>query len=352
MSIDAASLYHALRVWAVVDETDDCKSLVFDVPPQLKGDYAYKPGQFLTLRLPVDGRQIRRCYSMSSAPAVDDRPRVTVKRMRDGLGSNWICDNVRAGDEVEVLPPSGVFTPRAGLDGDFLLLAGGSGITPVFSILRSALHVGHGRITLLYANRNERSIIFRKELMAMAASYPTRLQVIHWLDSVQGTPSLAQLAELAKPFAGGQAFICGPTPYMDASVAALQAIEMPAERIHVERFTSLPDEPSAGAAATAPAAAPAVEFEEADVEMDLDGEVHRFKCKKDQALIDAAFAAGLDPPHSCLAGMCASCMCKVVEGSVFLRHNEVLDKKDLAHAWTLACQALPTSPVVRVKFPD
>ena len=126
--------HHALRVRAVVNETHDAKSLVFDVPPELAALFRYKPGQFLTLRLPVQGRHVPRCYSLSSAPAVDDSLRVTVKRVADGRGSNWICDHVQAGDLLEVLAPSGVFTPRS-LDGDFLLLAGGSGITPVLSIL-------------------------------------------------------------------------------------------------------------------------------------------------------------------------------------------------------------------------
>ncbi len=344
--------YHPLRVRAVMEETDDAKSLVFDVPAELAAAFAYKPGQFLTLRLPVQGRHVRRCYSMSSAPAVDDAPRVTIKRVAQGLGSNWVCDHLKAGDTVEVLPPSGAFTPRAGLGGDFLLLAGGSGITPVFSILRSALHLGEGRITLLYMNRDERSIIFRKELMTLAAAHPTRLQVIHWLDSVQGVPTLAQLAELAKPFAGGQAFICGPGPFMDAAVAALEAIEMPSERIHVERFASLPDEEDAAELnAAAAAAAPAPAIAEAAIEIMLDGTVHHITCRGDQAILDAALAAGIDAPHSCQAGMCASCICQLVEGSVYLRHNEVLDKKDLAKAWTLSCQALPTSPQVRVKYP-
>lgn len=344
--------YHPLRVRAVMEETDDAKSVVFEVPPQLADAFAYRPGQFLTLRLAVGSRHVRRCYSMSSAPAVDDAPRVTIKRVRDGVGSNWVCDHIRAGDTVEVLPPSGSFTPRAGLDGDFLLLAGGSGITPVFSILRSTLHLGTGRVVLLYMNRDEHSIIFRKELMTLAAAHPTRLQVIHWLDSVQGVPTLAQLAELAKPFSAGQAFICGPGPFMDAAVSALQAIEMPAERIHVERFSSLPDEAdTVEINAAAAAGAPAPTVAEADVDIVLDGEVHHVKCAGDQPILDAALAAGIAAPHSCRAGMCASCMCQVKEGSVFLRHNEVLDKKDLAKAWTLACQALPTSAHVKVEFP-
>ncbi len=344
--------YHALRVRAVIAETPDTKSLVFDVPPALAAAFAYKPGQFLTLRLPVQGRHVPRCYSMSSAPGVDDAPRVTVKRVAQGRGSNWVCDSVKAGDTIEVLPPAGVFTPRS-FGGDFLLLAGGSGITPVFAILRSALATGSGRITLLYANRDERSVIFRDELKALAAAHPARLSVIHWLDSVQGVPEVAQLAELARPLRRGQAFICGPGPFMDAAVAALQAIEMTAEQIHVERFASLPDEEDTAALNAAAATdAPAAGVDEAQVEVMLDGAVHTITCGGNETLLAAALRAGLDAPYSCQAGMCASCRCQVIEGSVHLRHNEALDKKDLAKAWTLGCQAVPTSAHLRIRFPE
>ena len=347
------SRYHALRVRAVVEETPDAKSLVFEVPPALADAFDYQPGQFLTLRLHIDGRQVPRCYSMSSAPGVDDAPRVTIKRVPGGRGSNWVCDQVKAGDVIELMPPSGMFVPRT-LDGDFLLLAGGSGITPVFAILRSVLARGEGRITLLYANRDEKSVIFRNELKALAAAHPGRLQVIHWLDSVQGVPSVAQLAELARHHRAAQAFICGPGPYMDAAVAALQAIEMPSERIHVERFVSLPDEQTQAAAnAAAQAAAPLPDaVHEAVVEVLLDGQTHTLRCGGTETLLEAALKAGLNAPYSCQAGMCASCMCQVVEGSVHLRHNDVLDKKDLARAWTLACQAVPTSEWLRIKFPE
>ena len=347
------SRYHALRVRAVVDETHDTKSLVFEVPPALADAFAYHPGQFLTLRLGIDGRHVPRCYSMSSAPGVDDAPRVTVKRVKDGRGSNWVCDRIRAGDTIEVLAPSGVFYPRT-LDGDFLLLAGGSGITPVFAILRSVLARGTGRITLLYANRDEKSVIFKNELKALAEAHPARLTVIHWLDSVQGVPSVAQLAELARHHCAAQAFICGPGPYMDAAVAALQAMEMPSERIHVERFASLPDEETLAATSAAAQAAPPLPdaVDEAVVEVLLDGEVHTLRCSGTETLLEAALKAGLNAPYSCQAGMCASCMCQVVEGSVHLRHNDVLDKKDLAKAWTLACQAVPTSERLRIKFPE
>lgn len=344
-----ASRYHALRVSAVVDETHDAKSLVFEVPAELADLYRYKAGQFLTLRLLVDGKHLPRCYSMSSTPGVDDSPRVTIKRVAQGRGSNFVCDRVKVGDMIEVSPPAGVFTPRT-LEGDFLLLGGGSGITPVFSILRAALQHGTGRITLLYANRDERSVIFRNELKALAEAYPTRLQVIHWLDSVQGIPSVAQLAELARNCRAAQAFICGPGPFMDAAVAALQAIEMPTEQIHVERFVSLPDEDAQAAAANE--APPSDAVDEANVELSLDGAQHQFVCKGTETLLDAALRVGINMPYSCVAGMCAACMCQVQEGSVHLRHNEVLDKKDLAKSWTLACQAVPTSTKLRIKFPE
>jgi 3-ketosteroid 9alpha-monooxygenase subunit B len=347
------SRYQALRVSAVVDETHDTKSLVFEVPPALAEAFRYQPGQFLTLRLAIDGRHVPRCYSMSSAPGVDEAPRVTIKRVRDGRGSNWVCDHVKAGDLIEVLAPAGVFTPHT-LDGDFLLLAGGSGITPVFAILRSVLARGQGRITLLYANRDEKSVIFRDELKALAGAHPARLQVIHWLDSVQGVPSVAQLAELARTQRMAQAFICGPGPFMDAAVAALQALEMAPEKIHVERFASLPDEETQAAASAALQAAPPLPdaVDEAELEVLLDGELHALRCGGNETLLEAALRAGLKTPYSCQAGMCASCMCQVVEGSVHLRHNDVLDKKDLAKAWTLACQAVPTSTRLRIKFPE
>lgn len=341
--------WRPLRVRAVVEETHDAKSIVFDVGPAEAETFRYRPGQFLTLRLPVTGRHLPRCYSMSSAPGVDDAPRVTVKRVEGGRGSNWLCDHVQPGSVLEVLPPAGVFTPRT-LEGDFLLLAGGSGITPVFSILRSALAQGQGRITLIYANRDERSVIFRRELTALAGAHPTRLMVIHWLDSVQGVPSVAQLAELATPFRKGQAFVCGPGPFMDACVAALQGIEMDAAQIHVERFASLPDEEDAAAAVPAPAPVDAVD--EAEIEISHQGQVHRITCRGNESILEAALRVRLELPHSCQAGLCASCTCQVMEGKVHLRANEVLDKKDLSKGWTLACQAVPTSPKVRVRFAE
>ena len=348
----SASRYHPLRVRAVIDETHDTKSIVFDVPEALAEQFSYRPGQFLTLRLPIEGRYVPRCYSMSSAPALDDALRVTVKRVHQGRGSNWVCDKIRAGDTVELMPPSGLFSPR-NLSQNFLLLAGGSGITPVFSILRTVLKQHQGNVVLFYANRDERSVIFKKDLQQLAAEYPDRLQVIHWLDSVQGAPSQKQLAAWATPWVGnaGQAFICGPGPFMDAAQAAMIEAGMPADQVHVERFVSLPDEETLQQMQEAAEPVEAA-VDEAVVQLRLDGEEYEFTCSGTETILEAGLRAGINVPFSCQAGMCASCMCQVQDGSVHLRHNEVLDAKDLSKKWTLACQSVPTSEKLRVKFPE
>jgi 3-ketosteroid 9alpha-monooxygenase subunit B len=165
-----------LRVREVVQETGDAHSIVFDTPE----GFTYKPGQFLTLRLPHDEGPVARCYSVSSAPGVDDHLKVTVKRVEGGRGSNWVCDNVVVGSEIDALAPSGTFTPRS-YDVDLLLLAGGSGITPVMSIIKATLAHGSGRMFLVYANRDEQSVIFHKELRELVAEHPERLIVLHWL---------------------------------------------------------------------------------------------------------------------------------------------------------------------------
>ena len=342
-----ANRYHRLTVQAVTDETPDARSITLAVPEGLADSFRYGPGQFLTLRLAVGGRHLPRCYSMSSTPGLDDALRVTVKRVAGGRGSNWLCSHLRPGDSLEVMAPAGLFTP-AGLEGDFVLAAGGSGITPVFSILRAALARGSGRIRLLYANRDERSVIFQDALQALAAEHPSRLQVIHWLDSVQGTPSVAQLAAFGHGFEAAQAFICGPGPFMDAMATALAGAGLDRERIHVERFVSLPDEEAAPPAVAADAPPP---VEVAEVSLLLDGSEHHFSCGGSETLLDAAERHGIAVPHSCRVGMCASCMCQVEEGEVVLRHNDALDARDLARRWTLSCQATPATARLRVKFP-
>ena len=177
-----------LKVVDVVEETEDARSVVLEADDSLRERLGYRPGQFLTVAVPsTETGLVARCYSLSSAPHESDLMKITVKRTVDGYASNWICDNVRPGQTLTVLPPSGVFTPKD-FDADFLLFAGGSGITPVISIAKTALARGDGQVVLVYANRDERSVIFAEELRALAEKYPDRLVTIHWLESCRGCP--------------------------------------------------------------------------------------------------------------------------------------------------------------------
>lgn len=230
-----------LVVADVVPETDDAVSVVFEVPDDMADAFSWRPGQFLTLGIPSDRTGLAaRCYSICTRPG--DPLTVTVKRTADGFASNWVNDQLKPGDALRVLPPSGIFTPRD-LDDDLLLFAGGSGITPIVSILRTALTEGSGRIVLFYANRDERSVIFGSQLTELAAQHPGRLQVFHWLESVQGLPTEDQLRAFAAAYVEWTGFCCGPAPFMKAVSNALRALDFPRERRHQEKFASLAGNP-------------------------------------------------------------------------------------------------------------
>jgi 3-ketosteroid 9alpha-monooxygenase subunit B len=337
--------YYSLRVREVIDETADSKSIVFEIPPEHSDAFRYRPGQFLTIRIAHDGRHLLRCYSLASSPLLQEPPRVTVKRVTDGRVSNWICDRIKPGDALEVRPPAGHFIPHS-LDDDFLLFAGGSGITPIFSIIKSALAAGRGRICLVYANRDEQSVIFREQLNALANDRATRFEVIHLLDSVHGLPTTERLAELSRPWARADCYVCGPEAFMECALEALRGLGVGPARIHVERFVSLPDEEDAVAVVEMDAKG------EIQLEVELDGVHHELSCSRGEPILDAMLRAGLKAPHSCQSGACGSCMCTLEAGAVHLRHNQVLDQNDLKQGWILACQAIADSASVRVRFPD
>ncbi|MGW5646682.1 2Fe-2S iron-sulfur cluster-binding protein [Saccharopolyspora sp. NPDC003752] len=329
-----------LRVAAVIDETRDSRSLVFEPPPE----WSYRPGQFLTLRIPSDRTgSVARSYSLSSSPHVDEAWQVTVKRA--GYGSNWLCDNVVAGTTVDVLPPGGAFTPGS-LDEDFLLLAAGSGITPVISIAKSVLAAGTGRVAIVYANQDEDSVIFAAELRDLNARHPDRLVVVHWLESVQGRPTVPALRELIRPFADRECFVCGPGGFMDAAAEALKDLEVPRARTHVERFVSLKRNPFEKKRPKAPEPAE----DAATIAVELDGEHHRFAWPRQKRLLDLLLEKGLDAPFSCREGACSACACRIRSGEVKMLQNSVLDQEDLDDGIILACQSLPITDEVHITY--
>jgi len=334
--------YYKVPVAQVIRETSDASSLVLDVPPSLAATFAYCPGQFITVRVPSDRTgSVARCYSLCSSPHAGDLPAITVKRTDGGYASNWILDNVTAGDVLDLLPPAGTFSPQS-LDGDFLLFAAGSGITPVISILKSVLTAGRGRVALVYANRDERSVIFADELRALAASADGRLVVMHWLDSLQGHPLTAGIAALARPYAAWEPYICGPDPYLTVVRAALGRLGVPAKRVRTERFLSLAENPfeetrdDRGMAAT--------------LSVELDGTTQVLPWPPGTRMLDVLITAGLQAPYSCRQGVCGACACQLTAGQVEMAHNQVLEAADLADGYILACQSVPLTTEVSISY--
>jgi 3-ketosteroid 9alpha-monooxygenase subunit B len=338
--------YHALTVAAVVEETSDSKSFVFDVPAHLRELFAYRAGQFCTVRARIGGDDVLRCYSMSSAPAVDRALAVTVKRVPGGVMSNWLNDEVAVGDTLELMRPSGVFCEReAGGDTPVLAFCGGSGITPVFSIVKQLLATSSRPIRLLYANRSRDSVIFGADLNGLQAEHPGRLAVEHHYDAEAGFLAAADIAIRAD--ATADVYICGPTPFMDVVEEGLAAAGIDPARISIERFATAPaagfgDAPAAGTDGTAAT----------ELTIVLKGKRRVFAHTPGDTVLDSARREGLKPPFSCELGNCASCMALVSAGSASMRANNALTPEEVAEGWVLTCQALPVGPLVVVEYED
>jgi len=309
---------------------------------------SYSPGQFLTLRVPSDRTgSVARCYSLCSSPFTDDALTVTVKRTVDGYASNWLCDHAHPGMKIHVLAPSGTFVPKA-LDDDFLLVAGGSGITPMMAICKSVLSQGNGQVTLIYANRDEKSVIFATALRDLAAKYPDRFSVVHWLETVQGLPSAAALARLAAPHTDRQVFICGPGPFMAGAREAVESLGVPAGQVHIEVFKSLESDPLK---------AVVIEDDDSDeppatAVVTLDGQTHEVSWPRNAKLLDVLLDKGLDAPFSCREGHCGACAVLMKTGEVDMEINDVLEQSDLDEGLILGCQARPKSESVEVTYDE
>jgi 3-ketosteroid 9alpha-monooxygenase subunit B len=332
--------FHRLRIARVVDETADAKSFVLDVPPELEAAFAYRAGQFVTHRLSIDGQAHLRCYSMSSSPDVGDQFQVSVKRVPGGVVSNWMIDELEAGDVIETTCPAGVFCLPPG-DGDVVAFAGGSGITPVFSIVKTALATSTRRVHLLYANRDRDSVIFAGELDRLVERYPDRLAVTHRLDVEDGFAD----ADAVRPFAGiaadAEYFVCGPAPFMDIVEGALLDGDVDERRIHIERF--IPAEPAP------------TEVDEGTtcrVTIELGGRTDSVEHHPGTTILQTARQMGMAAPFSCESGSCATCMARLVDGAVQMYVNNALTDDEVEEGWVLTCQSIPTTPSVHVVYQE
>lgn len=330
--------YHPLRVAEVVDETADTRSFILEIPPALAGTFRYTAGQFCTFRATIDGDEVVRCYSMSSSPDAGDPFMTTVKRVPAGRMSNWMNDALAPGDEIDVLRPSGLFVLHEH-DTPIVAFAGGSGITPVISIIKSALLTTARPIFLVYANRAADAVIFDTEIDRLASGSGDRLSVHNHLDSERGFLDPAACAALVGDRTDADFYICGPGPYMDTVEAGLATLDVSATQVFIERFElSEPASEADDAAGTE------------TVVIQLSSQKHSMPYQAGDTILETARRAGLNPPFSCEQGNCATCMAHLDSGAVRMRVNNALTPEEIADGWVLTCQSLPTSAEVVVDY--
>jgi 3-ketosteroid 9alpha-monooxygenase subunit B len=346
MEVAAEGPYFDLRVARVIDETHDARSIVLEVPDALGETFRYQAGQFLTFHIKLGDHPLVRSYSLASSPDTDKEHKVTVKRVIDGRVSNWFNDALAPGDVLQVMKPAGHFCLQS-RGTPIVMFGGGSGITPIISIVKSVLATSERCIELLYANRDEDSIIFRDELDALSAAHPERLSVIHRLDVRDGFVDVSQARERVAATPEADFYICGPGEFMDVVEEAMRAEAVAQDRIFIERFVSPELE-----ALDAP---PPTDLGEVTttVEVYLDGTTAEVPCHDDETLLAAAHRAGLDAPCACLEGYCGSCMAMLKQGEVEMRENDGgLSPKQVAQGWVLTCQSVARSRNVRIEYPD
>lgn len=352
--------FHSLAIAEIVDETAEARSIRFDVPPELREAFRFKPGQHLTLKAQIGGEEVRRNYSLCVAPR-EGELKVTVKRIAGGLFSNWANDSLKPGDRLEVMEPHGSFTWdfEAHVANHYAAFAGGSGITPVMSLLKTALIEEPGsRFTLFYGNRDSQSVIFLDALAQLKNRFMDRLEIHHFLaeeaediDLFNGMLDRAKCAEvldhLIEPGEITAFFICGPGPMMDAAEGALLDRGVAPDRIHLERFTA--DRPPEALQAQLDALSK--EAQGATMLVTLDGRKRRVPFSAEAGnILDSARLAGLPAPFACKAGVCATCRARIVSGEAEMAARYGLTDEEVASGYILTCQSVPKGEGLEVDY--
>jgi ring-1,2-phenylacetyl-CoA epoxidase subunit PaaE len=360
--------FHSLKVKKITRETPDAVTVTFDIPEELKEEFIYTQGQYLTLKMQMNGSEVRRAYSMCSSP-LDPDISVTVKKVEGGKMSPYINDQLKEGTDIEVMTPDGrFFTPLDEANKKtYYLFGAGSGITPLMSILRTVLEKEPlSRIFLLYGNRNEESIIFKNDLDQLEKKYQGQLKVVYthsqpFREKSKGLSGLfskgkiswtGQVGRIDKkgvkdfleknqnPYQEAEYFICGPGSMIDTVEKTLEDLQIDHKYIHAERFVNASDKVKSKVKG----------IEGAQLKVHLDGQVHTLTVPPNKTVLDAILDKKYDAPYSCTAGACSTCMAKVLKGSAKMDACYALDDEEIADGFILSCQAHPTSEELEITF--
>ncbi|MEP6737303.1 MAG: ferredoxin--NADP reductase [Chryseolinea sp.] len=350
--------YYELGVRDVIQETRDAISIVFDNPVQ--GKLNYKAGQFLTLIIPVSGKEVRRAYSLCTSPFTDEFPAVTVKRVDDGLMSNWLPDNLKKGSTIRIMEPMGQFTTEfnASAKRHIIMFAGGSGITPMMAIIKSILTQESSSIcSLIYCNRDEHSIIFKQQLEKLEVNDEGRLHVIHILDNApmnwQGYSGLLNHDMLTKLFERipdwgidkTTYLMCGPEGMMKNVESLLSVRNIPMDKVFKESFVQGTIDKE-----TKQEAATSTQDKAHEVTIRYDGQEYKVLVPAGKAILETALDQGIDLPYSCQSGLCTACRGKCLSGKVKLDEEEGLSKSEREEGYVLTCVGHPLTDDVVIEI--
>jgi ring-1,2-phenylacetyl-CoA epoxidase subunit PaaE len=358
------SKFHKLKIKEIRRETADCVSLTFDIPSELASEFEYKQGQYLTLRTTINGEEIRRSYSVCSSPVADEELRIAVKRVENGKMSSYLNNGIKAGTELDVMNPMGNFYTEmpAKPSKNYVAFAAGSGITPIMSLLKTALATEESsRFTLFYGNRTSEETIFKSELDELSKKYDGRLEVVYLLSRestsdplFNGRISAEKCSELFRRFdqadQADEYFLCGPYDMILAIKEELKSRDIADEKIHFELFTT----PVTDATSTPDTSdSQAEDFTgTSKVTIVLDGEETVIEVGEGENILDAALDAGLDAPYACTGSSCCTCRAKIMEGEAEMDVNYALTEKEVEEGYILTCQSHPKTPTMVVDYDE
>ncbi|MBK7986362.1 MAG: 2Fe-2S iron-sulfur cluster binding domain-containing protein [Ignavibacteria bacterium] len=356
-----AAQFHTLTISQIRRETPNAVSLVLDVPPALREEFTYKHGQYLTIRVHIGDKHFNRAYSLCSSPALNEPLTITIKNKESGFISAFINNNTQEGQTIEVMKPMGNFTRELSPNAEsvYCLFAGGSGITPIISILKTILAVElKSKVVLFYGNTDEENVIFRKELDQLQEKYNNRLTIIHTLDTlastlkaITGRLDKQQCLDLLDTYIGkdtpnAQYFICGPPQMMKQVEDTLHAAHIPQNHIHREFFSA----PIDAVVEPAPTSVEDNEPKERSVTIRLYGREETITVRPKETILDSAIRNDLDPPYACQIAACCTCRAKVVRGNVHMDSREALTDEEMDDGYVLTCQSHPLTDDVIVDY--